>query len=307
MSRQSVLSLPLCGVVGAALMAIQPVNMAYAQDDNNNDTEQFAQCACKDILSPTQVANAFWTELAAADDFDKQIGIVSKHLNLVTIDSDNMPQDRLSRLALGEGTYLTFQVDLTNAYFSTLLEGDDLIARHAWTRMMQITNRALGKPDEAMVMVKQFYQKFPPSEINKHGRYQQIRNFVSGYLEAGKTDEAIALIIEELNMLPTNAPYTSYGLLRAYDDQIKASARQNDVVKIVKAKLGGLKALDKKWSKDTYLASDDPVISGEMPLWYWRQQGVKPGETLRAARQRELTALIAGLETWLASSSRDQD
>ncbi len=289
------------GLTGLALIYMVSSFSVTAQTKDENKPDSFAQCACLDILSPTQVANGFWEELGVKHKFDTQLAIVSKHLNLITMNPAAMPEDRLDRLALGEGAFLTFRAQLAHVYFASLLDGDDLIASHASNRMMQITNRAFDEKEKAFEMVKQFYQKFPPSDLDIRGRHQQIANFSSQYIKDGDPEAAIALIVEEISALPANAPYMSYALLWRYIDAINASPRNAEIRKRVSEKLSGLKNLKQHWAEENYLAADDPILRGDMPSWFWRTQNIRPGESLRAGRKRQLNRLIGGLEKWLES------
>ncbi len=286
-------------IVTVALVGGLLVEPSVAQQDSQTPAQTFEQCACRDVMSPTQVANAFWEELRTNPDFNNQVPIVTKYLQLVTLDSEHMPDNRLDRLALGEAAFLTFQVQPAYDYFATLLEGDDLVTRHAWLRMMQIRFRALDEFDETRDMLDGFYEKFPPSETDKFGRRQQIINFSNKFIRDNKPEDAIALIVDELRSLPHNAPYSSYSLLRRYSDAIGSSPREKEIRDLVAAKLPELKKLSRRWAREKMPASEDPVVRGIMPTWYWRQQEIQPGESLRAARQRELETLIINVKNWL--------
>lgn len=263
---------------------------ALAQDES---------CPCKDVLSPSQVADMFWAELFQDPAGDNQVKIVSKYLALTKFDTDNMPDSRIDRLALGEGAFLTFQVDLADKHFESVLEGDDLIASHAWDRMMQVQFRALENVERARGMVEEFYEKFPPSVFNTRGRWQQIGNFMSYHRNADEPEKAIDYLIEELEAMPQDSPHNSYSLLGGHAELIENSPRQDEIRSIVSEKLSALRKLQRKWAKEKYLASDDPILRGDMPAWYWRSQGVRSGESLRAARSRQLDGLVGFLERWL--------
>ncbi|PHR91690.1 MAG: hypothetical protein COA69_10895 [Robiginitomaculum sp.] len=291
---------PLIGIMATALFSLS----AGAQEAlSKADTEKpVTLCeACIDVMTATQIANAFWDELAVQPDYDNQVEIVSKYLNLITFDLKNMPESRLERLALGEGAYLTFQVQEANAYFSSLLEGNDLISAHAWERMLQITNRALGENEKALEMLNQHYGKFALTDKIYRGRYQQVSNFAYQYVQDKEPEKAVALIEKELRALPENAPYSSYALLPSYKKFIDASSRKDALHMFVQKRLSKLQKLNRKWEKEKDIAGHDPILNGEMPDWYWRTQSVKKDESLRAARKRQLTKLIGNLETWLGN------
>ncbi len=273
---------------------------AETSTDAADDVSPYALCNCLGVMSATQIANAFHEDLMRVGDFDQQIPIVSKYLQLVDLDMANMPEDRLERLALGEGAYLTFQVAEADAFYTSVMEGDDLIAMHAYERMMQVTKRALGDDEKAWEMVQAYYQKFPPTEANFRGRNMQITNLANEYITADEPEKAVEIILDELNALPANAPYMSYGLLMRFNDTLQASPQKQQVRDLIAARVGALKSLQQSWRNSPALASDDPILRGDMPTWFWRTQYVRPGESLRGARTRQLEGLINNLDQWLA-------
>ncbi|WP_209348244.1 hypothetical protein [Pontixanthobacter sp. CEM42] len=261
-------------------------------------------CIELDVFTPTQVANAFWAELSGSDSREQQLAIVSKYYGQITSDPANINMDRLDRLALGEGAFLTFSGRKAFQFFDPLRSGSDLIAEHAWERVMQITFRGFGEHTRAEALMKEHAVQFRPSVKNIRGRSQIIGNFIGLHIENGQPEKAVALLIDELNALPVDAPYFSYGLVFRNAELISNSDREQEIVDLVRRKTGQLRQLSANWNVQVYGAGTDPILSQEMPSWFWKSQGVRPGESLRAARKRQLNGLLSALDGWLEQYPR---
>lgn len=262
-----------------------------------------AECRHLDVFSPVQVANAFWSELSVSDSRETQQAIVFKYYSQISSDpADGLSQ--LDRLSLGEGAFLTFQGRKAHRFYEPLRSGKGLVAEHAWDRVMQIAFRGFGEYERAGKLLIEFRRKFPKSAKNVRGAYQAVGNFMSKHIENGEPEKAMSFLIDELDSLPADAPYLSYGLVLRFSEIIDKSARRNEIIEIVNRKNADLRQLQATWEVQVYPAKDDPILSQEMPSWYWKLQGVKSGETLRAARSRQLGGLIASLESWLGKYQR---
>lgn len=256
-----------------------------------------ASCACKDLITPTQMMDAYWARLNDPDNDMAQPDLGWRYLNLITMDGETIPESRLTTLALGEAAFLTFQPGVSRYYFEHAAEGDDLIARHAMDRIMQITFRAYDDKPAARDMFATFYDRFPPSILNTRGRNQQVRNFADWHFEQGRADEAIELILEELQRLPTDAPYLGFYLPVTYAEKISQSGEAERVFALAREKLAGLKSLQ---ARDALHDGRDPILTSAMPRWYWSAQGFDPSETFEEGRKRQLDRLVAALEALLS-------
>lgn len=249
-------------------------------------------------LSGVAAANAFWPEVLAQPS-DSQTAILGRYTPALTIDTSAMPQSRVERLSLGEAMFLSFRAPEAHAYYASVADGGDLVARLAEERLMQIRYRAFSDSLGMRALFDDHYTTFPPSVLALRGRSQQVHNLISGARSAGRSDAAVTLLLEELEALPGDAPYRSFGLPRAFTALIRASSRADEVVSVAEMLLVELRGTFRRWSRDNPTAGDDPQLRGEMPAWFWAVEGVRPGETFHQARLRQLRGLIIDLDRWL--------
>ncbi|WP_299194272.1 hypothetical protein [uncultured Erythrobacter sp.] len=278
-------------LVALSVFAVSSALFAQTRDANVD--------AGLDVFSPTQVADAFWAELSGSDPREEQLSIVSKYYGQISSDPNDHSASRIDRLSLGEGAFLTFNGRKAYEFFDPLREGGDLIAAHAWERVLQIVFRGFGDHARAATLLNEYRSNFELSESNTRGRSQAVGNFIDLHVQNGEPDEAVALLVEELESLPVDAPYFSHGLVIRYSDLIANSDRKDEISVIVERNYAHLLRLSKSWDEQVVPASADPIVRNEMPRWYWKSQGVQPGESLRAARKRQLAGLLRALSEWL--------
>lgn len=255
---------------------------------------------CAGILSPVAVMNAAARELRAArvSGGTAQQQIMNKYLALVRPDTNAMPPEPAERLALGDLLFLNYRAVEADAHFDGLLARDDLIGRHAWQRAMQIRRQAFERTDEVRRMLREYKGKFPPTELDIFGRFQQVFNFAASDFKAGKEKVAIALILDEISWLPANAPHQSFRIPVLLSKQVEASGRREEIARVLRKKLNGLRRLKSGWKKQPATAEADLNAKASAPQWYWTFQRVETHQSLRAARMAQLDKLIAELEDW---------
>ncbi len=246
-------------------------------------------------LHPTEAANLVWQELYSQPDISQQKEIVEKYFSRVP-EQDEETRDRLIMLALGEEAFLTFDPKKALQYYDPLRNGDDLIAQHAWDRAMQIQFRAFENTKLVSGMIIEYRKRFRASELNTRWLFQQTGNFMELHFAKGESDKAIDYLLAELESLPSNAPYYSYGLVVQYAKEIEASGRANEVRSVVEGKVIALKKTQQFWKNDEGIILTRASEREQMPHWYWWMQRIPEGESIRSARLRQMNQLIPAIE-----------
>lgn len=115
--------------------------------------------------------------------------------------------DEVQKFALAEVYYVNLKPTEALTAFEPFMDGDDLRARIAWQRVMQIRFRAYNEPERVEEMVNEYRAKFEPNRIDVWGVEGQIVNIAGKYQRAGNYQKVVDLIREELARLPHNTPY----------------------------------------------------------------------------------------------------
>lgn len=249
-------------------------------------------------LTPTEAANLVWQELYSQPDISQQKEIVESIFGRVP-EQYREKEDRLTQLALGEEAFLSFQPAAALKLYAPLANGDGLIAQHAADRVMQINFRAFEKRQLASEMMSKFRAKFQASELNTRWLFQQTGNFMEFHFAKGEQDKAIDYLLVEIESLPNDAPYYSYGLVIQYAEEIERSGRGDEVRRVVENGVFHLKETQQAWEMEGTVIPDLLDAREQMPDWYWWMQRIPVDESIRSARLRQMNGLLPALEAWL--------
>lgn len=294
----------LVSLIGAAAIVLSFADVAPKAQESEGVEENGAVCA--GILAPVEVTNAAVADLMQAredgrlTDSSGQPALLGKYLRLVGVDINAPPADPLDRAALGDLLFLNFHAYDAHVMWSGLLERTDLIGRLAWQRVMQMRRVAFDRPEEVREMVAQYRERFAPIEDDIFGAFQQVAGLASADFAAGEADRAVALILEEIQATPATAPFRSFSIPMLLAERIQESGREQEVKSLLREKLAGLERLASEWAGQEPSAEEELARRTQAPAWYWLFQRIKPDETLRAARARQLEELIAALEAYLS-------
>ncbi|QLC25197.1 hypothetical protein HFP57_09300 [Parasphingopyxis algicola] len=290
-------SVPLRWVVLAAILV--PISASATAQSTEPD------CQCAGVLSLVDAADAAVAELFEARaagiirSGSDQVELVGKYRALIDFNPDPPPSDPFEHAALGELNFLTFRPREADLLFAALLDRDDLIGRLAWQRAMQIRRQAFERPDEVRTMMRDYQARFAPNEADMFGVTQQVVGFAGGHFASGETDEAIDLIVDHITATPATAPFRAFSIYRFFPEEIAASGRESEVKSVLASKLVTLRSLRRDWDIQSRNADEELALRASAPEWYWTQQRVAPGQTLRAARVEQLDQLIEQLSDYV--------
>lgn len=292
------------GALAAAAMGMVATS-TFAKDaaDDTAPAAQLKEGACAGVMPATDVVSAMAREVydlyrsGSLSSPQEQTNYTNKYLALLAPDINNIPDNAIERAALGEALFLNFRAVEARRHFSGLMERDDLIGRLAWQRMMQMAFTPEDGGEKMNAMLVKYREKFSQTPFDIAGSAQQVRNLASMYMNAGKTEQALDLIMKELASLPTDAPYNGYRLAEAFYPAFEQEGRTEELKTLLSNKLKRLQAARRRMEKHEPIASKDPVLTDAAPRWYWVWQGVEEGETFHAARIRQMITLEGKLKT----------
>ena len=225
--------------------------------------------------------------------------VTRAYLPFIDPDFNNPPEDVVERLAIGEIYFLTFAPVMMMLYHEELSSRDDWVGSHAMKRVMQVQFNARDEVELVRGQLADYAARFPLTRLDRDGSHQQIYNLVQHDFSAGKPDEAMNLLLSYVKSAPTDAPYSAYWLFVDFEKMIKDSNHLDKAEALVNKKLRALQETAKTLKTATTEADDDPILTGDYPVWYWLYQGRRGPESFRQMRLRQLNSQIAALETWL--------
>ena len=264
---------------------------------------------CAGIISAVRIANALEQDILRAKrqkpNADRATrgneirAIASSYLSLVgdeAIASSNDHWDRLSGVQI---YYRNFRVEEAISTLEPLMDGNGIVARIAWQRMIRMTHAALRDERSAHDLLDQYAQRFSPLPIDLHDRSRSLGDFAQQSLDQGDFDTVAKLILGEVSRFPVDAPYHAFTLPFRFKESIDRSKYKEQVHNIMQAKLAQMKRLRREWNEHPALAAEDPILRQQAPAWHWAWLEIPQGETFRAASLSRLDAIIADLEEWL--------
>lgn len=302
--RRAVVRGPVCA---AALSFLFLPGAGAAQQTISND--DIVEGACAFIMPAQLIADQLVRETREGyfsgafinpdtGEFDSalQRNAVYKYQALIKPDINALPVDPIERLSIGEILFRNFRAVESEAFFEGLADRDDLIGRLAMQRMLQLQFRAFGRYQRTLDMIEAYKERFPWSPYDVNGYGGQIANFALKYRDDGEPARGAALLIEEFEAAPASAPYQVFFLLVRHQDLIRNAEMWDDAAAAIRRKLAPLRELERRWAQAAPPASEDPLLRGVAPRWYWYSDGIRDGETFHEGRLRQLRSLIGQLE-----------
>lgn len=161
---------------------------------------------------------------------------------------ENLSEEQ--KFALGEVYFINLKPDEALAEFEPFMDGDDLRARIAWQRVMQIRFRAYNETDRVEQMIKQYRDKFEPSGMDVWDIERQIENIATMYQKAGNYQRVVDLITEELGRYSGNAPYMVYTLPGQFMKSFEETGNVELALQLMSEIRGKLKNVVANYVKD---------------------------------------------------------
>ncbi|MGH9816367.1 MAG: tetratricopeptide repeat protein [Candidatus Acidiferrales bacterium] len=176
---------------------------------------------------------------------------------------------REEEFALGEAYFLAFMPDEATAIFEKFLSGRDRYSRIAWQRHLQMVFAAYDRHDDAEKLLAEYRQTFPPIAEDTSYTYQAVWNQARRYRDAGNHAKAVELILEDVNALPTDVPFSSFRLLIAYLPSFEAIGKGDEALQKVEGVIRDLKAM--------LVKNNQPLPTGQRPQIPRTRHAHKPG------------------------------
>ncbi len=179
-----------------------------------------ASCGGKDKtprLHPTEISGKIFDsvmvfarkgEITTQDEFNaKRNEIAAGYLDSLRKNG----LDREGRLEYGKIHYWGGNKSKAKTVLGDLLDADDGVARNAYRELitMEIEERNYERAEEMMGEFRKRYPHNPDYEASLFGPCQDL---AGRYNEMNKPEDAIRILMEEMNSLPADAPYASYYL-----------------------------------------------------------------------------------------------
>jgi thiol-disulfide isomerase/thioredoxin len=171
--------------------------------------------------------------------------------------------DREGRLEYGKILYWGGNKSEAKTVLGDLQDADDGVARNAYRELItiEIEEGNFVRAEEMMVGFRTQYPHNPNFEANLIGPCQDL---AGRYNEMNKPEDAIRILMEELNSLPANAPYASYYLAEELTPLMMEMDRITECQELFRLYRENLtEALDYHVTStaysDTFTQEDDPV------------------------------------------------
>ena len=147
---------------------------------------------------------------------------------------DESELDDNEEFARGEVAFVQLRPGEVLYQLEPFMEGDDLRARIAWQKAMQVHFRAYQRHDQVIEMIEQYWEKFDPDPVDIWHTDWQIWNFATKYRNEGRHDKVVEIILKEISRLPRNAPYRSFRLPVAFIGSFAIEGRTDEAVKLIR-------------------------------------------------------------------------
>lgn len=173
--------------------------------------------------------------------------------------------DRDGRLEYGKILYWGGDKSKAKEVLGDLRDADDGVARNAYRELItiEIEESNFVRAEEMMGTFRERYPHNPNFEANLIGPCQDL---AGRYNEMNKPEDAIRILMEELNSLPANAPYASYYLAEELTPLMMEMDRITECQELFRLYHDNLTgALDNHIAataySDTFTQEDDPVAT----------------------------------------------
>lgn len=286
------LLLATAGLTASTLLA-----PTFAQEETHCvgivDPVALADLAIDDLVTKSAAYRAEGKEWSG----DLQRGVIHPYLNLVDREGGADNWSDIQKASVAELIFRGLRAGPARVYFKPMSERDDLLGAVALVRMAMmnyISDRSNG-----VATIEEFQTRFEPTDRHlARVTWPTFRAFQTARSDE-QLREAGALLLTELEALPATAPFKAFDDAVEYADELRQVGMEEDAKGVMKTKLRGLKKAERALSKKEPPASEDPILTEQMPFWHWRNQGFLRGESFHQGKLRMMRAQIAKLEEWL--------
>lgn len=174
--------------------------------------------------------------------------------------------DREGLLDYGKVLYWGGEKERARETLRELQGIDDAIARNAYRELitMEIEEDDFTRAEE---MLAEFRREFPCTPEYEAGLYGPCQDLAGRYNELNRPEDAIRILMEELESLPLDAPYTSYYLADELTPLMMEMDRVIECQQLFRRYRGNLvgslgKHVTKTAYSDSFTQEDDPVAMG---------------------------------------------
>lgn len=116
------------------------------------------------------------------------------------------------KFAAAEVYFLNFKPREALAAYRPFMSGDDMQARIAWQKVMQIQFAAFDEVALVERLIGEFNERFPPNDKDMTNAEWQIFNLARLYRSRGEHQKVVDLITAEIERLPDGLPYRALRL-----------------------------------------------------------------------------------------------
>ncbi|HEV2913726.1 MAG TPA: hypothetical protein VGX92_10650 [Pyrinomonadaceae bacterium] len=209
----------LIKAVAAATTFAVTISLSIGATRNGSQDEK--------TLLPTEALHEIFQEMVGQP--NKQKEIATKYL--AKAKTTDLTSDE--QFALGELYFAAVMPDESKAVFEKFIPGNDLKARMAWQSVMLINMRAFQNYDGTENDIRKYRAKFRPVKEDLPHLYWVVFGVADNYRTKGNHEKAIELVMQEIESLPSNAPYYSYGLAATFLDSFKQVGKQEYAIRIL--------------------------------------------------------------------------
>jgi len=124
----------------------------------------------------------------------------------------------------------------TDAY-AAFTGGSDQRARTALQRIIFMKMVAFQQFDGIADDLAAYRKRFRPSSDDIFGLDEALAVLAVHLRGEGKHDEVVKLVVDEIETLPSDAPYMSYGLVASNIESFQKTGKQDDAVRLLKRAL----------------------------------------------------------------------
>lgn len=248
-------------------------------------------------LQPTEVVY-YSLKAMAANPTARRIPTIKQYFD--RLNTENLSEDQ--NFALGEVYFLNLKPAESLAQYEMFMDGNDLRARIAWQKAMQIHHNAYDRVEKVEGMIEDYWKKFPPEPEDIWHTDWQIKNLATRYAKDGDHQKVVDIISKEVKRLPTNAPYRSHRLPATFMASFKAIGKEDEAKamlrKSVVAMRQGLADLIAAQPSGISIFASTPLVPG---TYYRMEEGLagaafEPGYPATSLRTRQYLRLIAEIE-----------
>lgn len=188
--------------------------ISYGASSQNNNTAK---------LQPTEVVY-YSLKAMAENPTAPRLPTIKQYFDRLNTENLNEKQE----YALGEVYFLNLKPRESLAQYEKFMGDDDMRARIAWQKVMQINFAARDLHEKVEGMIEDYWQKFTPVPQDIWHVDKQIKNLATKYAREGNHQKVVDIITREVNRLPTNAPYKSLSLPAAFLSSFVAVGKEKE-------------------------------------------------------------------------------